>query len=285
MDLVSYKADEKDKRVKIVTFGDPSEGNPLDGEIFSQLTKTFEDIAQELSKEPLSGAVVFSPTPTIEKKDEQEIILRQSVGAKLNTLIAGDKPLPENARREYIRLGLDTVSRINEIRLNEVSPVAVYGIVSGEVMGGGLEILYGISDFVLIGESTSFLFPEIRLNFTLNWGGAHYLRKHGLNEQQIKYLATGNKIDARTAYNWGIAIGVYPDNKLEEEALKLARGVASRDGLAVYHNLKVPDPYIVGEEAKRYLEEIGTELAGRETFVNQVTRSMRVLNRMRRKSL
>lgn len=276
MSLVSCETDNKNKRVKIVTFGEPAEGNPLSRDIFVQLTKIFEDIAQELSAEPKSGAVVLSPTPATKKNEDKEISLRQSVGAKLDTLIAGDKPLSQAETREYLRVGLDAISHINEIRLNEQYPIAVYGIAAGSVAGGCLELLFGISDFILVGESTSLQFPEMGLNFIPGWGGSHYLKRY-LNDQRVKYLTTGNKIDAKTAYDWGLVISTHPDNDVQEEALKLARRLASRDGPAVFYNLKVPTSYVIGEGERAYLEDTATKLSGRDVFVNQVIRSMKVL--------
>lgn len=95
--------------------------------------------------------------------------------------------------------------------------------VRGVALAAGCNLAL-IGDLTVCGESASFGEPEIRHGslaplLLLPWLTHFKLMNH-------MYL-TGDSVDAREAYRLGLVNAVVPDDKVDEEALRLARRVAN----------------------------------------------------------
>jgi enoyl-CoA hydratase/carnithine racemase len=99
--------------------------------------------------------------------------------------------------------------------------------IHGFCLGGGLELAM-CCDIRIATEGAQLGQPEIKLGLIPGGGGTQRLpRLVGIGRAMLMNL-TGDFVDARTAYEWGIVEKVVPAESLLEEAIGLARTIASR---------------------------------------------------------
>jgi enoyl-CoA hydratase len=104
--------------------------------------------------------------------------------------------------------------------------------IQGFCLGGGLELAM-CCDIRVASEDAQLGQPEIKLGLIPGGGGTQRLpRLVGIGRALLLNL-TGNFIDARTAYDWGLVEKVVPRDELRETALGIARTIASRSPVAV----------------------------------------------------
>ena len=108
-------------------------------------------------------------------------------------------------------------------------PVPVISAVHSYCLGGGIGIA-GSSDIVIASEDASFGLPEIDRGAL--GAATHLMRMFGVPKTR-RMLYTGESIDAREALRLGGIESVVPNTKLREEALALARTIASKSGRAL----------------------------------------------------
>jgi enoyl-CoA hydratase/carnithine racemase len=103
------------------------------------------------------------------------------------------------------------------------APQPLIAAVHGPAVGGGLSIALAC-DTRIAGESARFSAAFIRIGVTAGDMGASYFlpRLVGLS-RAAEILYTGRFIDAATADRIGLVSCVVPDDKLDEEAMELAR--------------------------------------------------------------
>ncbi|MDE2333806.1 MAG: enoyl-CoA hydratase/isomerase family protein [Rhodospirillales bacterium] len=119
------------------------------------------------------------------------------------------------------------IERIQDVtRAMLLGDTPVIGAIRGWAAGGGLEWVINC-DLAIAASGTRFFFPEIGLGVFVT-GGVTYLlpRLVGLARARDMILL-GEKFDADQALAWGLLHKVVPDASLMEEALALARRVAS----------------------------------------------------------
>ena len=88
-------------------------------------------------------------------------------------------------------------------------------------------------DLILAGEKAKFGQPETGLGITPGFSGTQrLLRRVGVSKAK-ELIYTGRMIDAPEALQIGLADHVYPDDALQEEALAMARQIASNAPVAV----------------------------------------------------
>jgi len=104
--------------------------------------------------------------------------------------------------------------------------------IHGFCLGGGLELAM-CCDIRVASEDAQLGQPEIKLGLIPGGGGTQRLpRLVGLGRALLLNL-TGEFVDARTAYEWGLVERVVPRDELLDTALDLARTIASRSPVAV----------------------------------------------------
>jgi enoyl-CoA hydratase len=108
-------------------------------------------------------------------------------------------------------------------------PIPVISAVHGYCIGGGIGIS-GASDIVICSEDATFALPEIDRGAL---GAATYLMRLFGMQKTRRMLYTGEAIDAQEALRLGGVESVVPREKLREEALKLARTIASKSPKAL----------------------------------------------------
>ncbi len=104
--------------------------------------------------------------------------------------------------------------------------------IHGFCLGGGLELAM-CCDIRVASEDAQLGQPEIKLGLIPGGGGTQRLpRLVGLGRALLLNM-TGDFIDARTAYDWGLVERVVPREELEEAALVIARTIAERSPVAI----------------------------------------------------
>jgi enoyl-CoA hydratase len=104
--------------------------------------------------------------------------------------------------------------------------------IHGFCLGGGLELAM-CCDIRVASEDAQLGQPEIKLGLIPGGGGTQRLpRLVGLGRALLLNM-TGDFIDARTAYDWGLVERVVPREELEDTALGIARTIAERSPVAI----------------------------------------------------
>lgn len=101
----------------------------------------------------------------------------------------------------------------------------VVGAIHGWAVGGGLEWVINC-DFPILADTARCFFPEVKLGLFVTGAVTAILpRLSGLTKAK-ELILFGDKFDAKTALEVGIAWKVVPEAKLMDEALATARRVA-----------------------------------------------------------
>jgi enoyl-CoA hydratase/carnithine racemase len=104
--------------------------------------------------------------------------------------------------------------------------------IQGFCLGGGLELAM-CCDVRVAAEDAQLGQPEIKLGLIPGGGGTQRLpRLVGLGRALLLNL-TGEFVDGRTAYEWGLVERVVPREEVLEAALTVARAIAERSPHAV----------------------------------------------------
>jgi len=114
----------------------------------------------------------------------------------------------------------------------DASDTPFVAAIHGFCLGGGLELAM-CCDIRVAAEDAQLGQPEIKLGLIPGGGGTQRLpRLVGLGRALLLNL-TGDFIDARTAYEWGLVEKVVPKEELLETATGIARAIATRSPVAV----------------------------------------------------
>jgi enoyl-CoA hydratase len=104
--------------------------------------------------------------------------------------------------------------------------------IHGFCLGGGLELAM-CCDIRVASDDAQLGQPEIKLGLIPGGGGTQRLpRLVGIGRAQYLNM-TGDFVDARTAYEWGLVEKVVTRDELRETALGIARTIASRSPVSV----------------------------------------------------
>jgi enoyl-CoA hydratase len=112
------------------------------------------------------------------------------------------------------------------------APKPVVAAVQGAALGGGFEIALS-ADMRIIADDAIFGLPEVGLGLVPDTGGTQLLPAL-VGPARARYLVlSGERIDARTAYQWGLAEAVVPVTELYEHAMTLCQRLALQPKLAL----------------------------------------------------
>ena len=204
---MSYVRYEVNDAVAVITVDRPEALNALNPDVLSGLKEAFASV------------------------DENEVRCVVVTGAGDKSFVAGAdiaamSTMTKAEGRAFSNLGNDTFLAI------ENCPVPVIAAVNGFALGGGNELAMAC-DIRLCSENALFGQPEVGLGILPGFGGTQRLARlvsPGMAKQLV-YAATN--IDAAEALRIGLVNAVYPQEALFDEAIKLARRIASQAPIAV----------------------------------------------------
>ncbi len=110
-------------------------------------------------------------------------------------------------------------------------PKPLVAAVSGYCLGGGCELAMAC-DLVVAAETARFGQPEINLGVLPGAGGTQRLPRIVGKHRAMELILTGRHLTAQEAYAWGLVNRVVPQERYLEEALALAREIASKAPIA-----------------------------------------------------
>ncbi len=122
---------------------------------------------------------------------------------------------------------------LDTVRVVHGFPLPVLAAVRGRCLGAGFELV-AAADIVIAGEGASFGQPEIMLG-VFPPAACAMLPDNCPPGMAAELVFTGDPVDARDAQRAGIVRHVVPDERVEEEALDLAKRIARHSGAALRH--------------------------------------------------
>ncbi|HWQ23825.1 MAG TPA: enoyl-CoA hydratase-related protein [Gaiellaceae bacterium] len=182
----------------------------------------------------LSAALLEELEAELERLDADEsvraIVLR---GAGERAFVAGADISEFPALREAASQETGSARGIQRLGARmDAARTPFVAAIHGFCLGGGLELAM-CCDLRVAAEDAQLGQPEIKLGLIPGGGGTQRLpRLVGIGRALLLNL-TGDFIDARTAYEWGLVEKVVPQAELLETALGLARTIAARSPHAV----------------------------------------------------
>lgn len=121
---------------------------------------------------------------------------------------------------------------LRTFRSLETLPLVTIAVVHGYCLGGGCELAMSC-DWILASDQAVFGQPEVNLGVTPGFGGTQRLTRLVGRAMALELVTAARQVKADEALRLGLANHVYPAGALADEALKLARTVASKGPVAV----------------------------------------------------
>ncbi len=120
----------------------------------------------------------------------------------------------------------------------EALPIPTIAAVNGFALGGGCELAMAC-DLVYASENAFFGQPEVNLSVIPGWGGTSRLARRVGPHRAREMIFTGDRIDAKRAWETGMVLAVLPKDQLMPHCRAVAKKIASKGPLAVSQAKKV----------------------------------------------
>lgn len=110
--------------------------------------------------------------------------------------------------------------------------------VNGFALAGGCEIALAC-DLIVASDNAAFGLPEVKRGLVAAAGGLYRLPRALPKAIALELIATGGRLDAQRALQFGLVNRLAPPEKVQETALALAMEVCENAPIAVRESLKV----------------------------------------------
>jgi enoyl-CoA hydratase len=191
---------DRDGRVAVITLDRPEALNALNAQLMHEVVAA----AREVDADPEVGAIVITGSDRA-----------FAAGADIKELAGYDA---------VSMLAADPVGGWDELAALRTPLIAA---VAGYALGGGCEIAM-LCDLVIAADTARFGQPEITLGVMPGLGGTQRLTRAVGKATAMDMVLTGRTMDAREALAAGLVARVVPADRLHDEALDVARIIASR---------------------------------------------------------
>lgn len=237
MGTLSY---EKNNHVAILTIQKPP-ANALSSELIKDIDKKLDEIENDTDIK----AIVL--------KGEGKFF---SAGADIKEFTALQdasdyQALSENGQKVFDRI--------------ESFSIPVIAAIHGAALGGGLELAMSCH-MRLVTENAKLGLPELTLGIIPGFAGTQRLPGYVGTAKAYEMLLSGTPISGSEAHNYGLANRVVSEDKIFDEAIKLAEKIASKSKPTINHIMHLipftkSDKFTDGalEEAKAFGEIFGSE--------------------------
>jgi enoyl-CoA hydratase len=194
--------------VALITINRPKALNALSPQVVTELNCALDQVCGDDSVR----AVVFTGT------GEKAFVAGADISVMVNFNALEAK--------RFSLFGQGVFNRIGAL------PQPVIAAVNGFALGGGCELALAC-DFIYASETARFGQPEINLGIIPGFGGTQRLsRRVGLGWAKELCL-TGAMLSAAEAAQIGLVNRVFPADKLMDEVMKTARGMAAKGRVAL----------------------------------------------------
>jgi len=116
-------------------------------------------------------------------------------------------------------------------RINTIKK-PIIGAVQGFALGGGFELALAC-DVLFAAEDAKFGFPEVNIGVMPGAGGTQRLTKLMGKTKALEWLWTGEMMDAKEAFHYGIINRMIAPELLLEETLAFAKKIAKQPPLSI----------------------------------------------------
>lgn len=207
MDYKYLLVEDKGDGVKLVTINKEKSLNALNSEVLKELSDCFLKL---------------------DKCQETKVIVLTGAG---KAFVAGadiSEMSPLSAAEGYAfgKLGMDVFMQV------ERNSKPVIAAVNGFALGGGCELSLSC-DIRLASTKAKFGQPEVGLGITPGFGGTQRLIRAVGPGMAKELIYTANIINAEEALRVGLVNHIYEPEELLDQAIKLAKTIASKAKLAV----------------------------------------------------
>ncbi|NLX60924.1 MAG: short-chain-enoyl-CoA hydratase [Tissierellia bacterium] len=207
---LNYILLNKDENIGILTINRPKALNALNSEVLDELNKAIDQVIED---------------------DNIHILIITGEG---KAFVAGAdigqmKDMDVFEAREFAKKGLSIFRKI------ELMEKPVIAAVNGYALGGGCELAMAF-DIRIASDKAKFGQPEVGLGITPGFGGTQRLARIVGIPKAKELIFTGETINAEEALRIGLVNKVVAAESLMEEALTMARKIASKGQLAVRYS-------------------------------------------------
>lgn len=112
------------------------------------------------------------------------------------------------------------------VRRMRALPKPVVCAVNGVAAGAGANFALAC-DLVVAARSASFIQAFVKIGLVPDCGGTYFLPRLAGMQRAMGLAMTGERLSAEDAERWGVVWKVFDDDKLMDEATKLARSLAA----------------------------------------------------------
>ena len=194
---------ETDENVAIIKFNRPKSLNAVNTEVLAELADALNNIEHDSN----IGALILTG------EGEKSFVAGADVSQMVN--------LSPIQLRKFSRDGQDVLFALEEL------PIPVIACVNGFALGGGTEIAMAC-DFIYASEKAKFGQPEITLGVIPGFGGTQRLSRLVGKSLAKELCMTGVIISAQEAKEIRLVNKVFSPEKLWEETMKVAKGMAGK---------------------------------------------------------
>jgi enoyl-CoA hydratase / 3-hydroxyacyl-CoA dehydrogenase len=139
-----------------------------------------------------------------------------SAGADVSQFFASGMDFAEMSRN-----GARIIRMLSEI------PKVTFAEMKGYVLGAGLELSLNC-DIRVATEDTTIGFPEVTLGLIPGWTGSQRLSKLVGVSRALHYILSGERFSGKEAFEMGLVAKLYTKEKISDETVKFAEGLAKR---------------------------------------------------------
>jgi enoyl-CoA hydratase len=193
---------EKKENVGILKINRPNYLNALNKDTILELTNAVE----ELEKDKNIKVVILT--------GEGKAFI---AGADIKQM----KDMNPSEAKKFAELGHNLLMKIEESHLPFIAAI------NGYALGGGCEVMMAC-DICIAASSAKIGQPEINLGIHPGFGGTQRLPRLVGRMKAKELLLSGDNIDANEAHFIGLVNMVVPDDKIMEEAEKIANKIANK---------------------------------------------------------
>ncbi len=193
---------EKKESIGIIKINRPNNLNALNKDTVLELTKAVEELEKD-------------------KNIKVAILTGEGKAFIAGADIKQMKDMNPSEAKKFAEMGHNLLMNIEKSRLPFIAAV------NGYALGGGCEVMMAC-DICIAAVSAKSGQPEINLGIHPGFGGTQRLPRLVGRMKAKELLLTGDNIDANEAHRIGLVNMVVPDDKIMEEAEKMASKIASK---------------------------------------------------------
>ncbi len=112
------------------------------------------------------------------------------------------------------------------LRIYNCSKITIASL-NGFATGAGLDLALAC-DFRLASDRVKLSEAYISMGLVSDGGGSFFLTKMIGMQRALQLLATGDSLDAQTAYSLGLVVSVHPSEQLQNDAINFAKKLAAK---------------------------------------------------------